>query len=156
MGEAYDELGVVWFEEPLSCDDLAGLAGLRGRLRCDVAAGEYADSALYVQRMLAADAVDCLQVDVTRCAGYTEWLRCAAAAASHNREISAHCAPSLHAPVAAAVPNLRHVEWFADHARLEPLLVDGLPEVVDGALQLTGAPGHGMSLRAGAERWRVR
>ncbi len=156
IGRAYDELGVVWFEEPLSSDDLTGLSRLRGQLRCDVAAGEYADSALYVQRMLGAGAVDCLQVDVTRCAGYTEWLRCAAIAASYNLEISAHCAPSLHAPVAAAVPNLRHVEWFADHARLEPLLVDGLPAVTSGALQLTDAPGHGMTLRAEAERWQAR
>lgn len=155
MGAAYDELDVVWFEEPLSSDDLAGLSRLRGQLRCDVAAGEYADSAIYVQRMLDAGAVDCLQVDVTRCAGYTEWLRCAAIAAAHNLQISGHCAPSLHASVAAAVPNLRHVEWFADHARLEPLLVEGVPQVVDGALVLTGAPGHGMTLRPDADRWRA-
>jgi L-alanine-DL-glutamate epimerase-like enolase superfamily enzyme len=155
MGRAYDELNVVWFEEPLSSDDLSGLARLRGQFQCDVAAGEYADSALYVQRMLAAEAVDCIQVDVTRCAGYTEWLRCAAIAASHNLQISAHCAPSLHAPAAAAVPNLRHVEWFADHARIEPLLVDGVPEVSGGALQLTSAPGHGMTLRADAAMWRT-
>jgi L-alanine-DL-glutamate epimerase-like enolase superfamily enzyme len=155
MGRAYEDLGVIWFEEPLSSDDLTGLSQLRSQLRCDVAAGEYADSAIYVQRMIAAGAVDCIQVDVTRCAGYTEWLRCAATAASHNLQISAHCAPSLHASVAAAVPNLRHVEWFADHARLEPLLVDGLPAVTGGALQLTDAPGHGMTLRADADRWQA-
>ena len=155
MGRAYDDLGVIWFEEPLSSDDLTGLSRLRGNLRCDVAAGEYADSAIYVQRMITAGAVDCIQVDVTRCAGYTEWLRCAAIAAAHNLDISAHCAPSLHASVAAAVPNLRHVEWFADHARLEPLLVDGLPSVSGGALHLTDGPGHGMTLRADAERWQV-
>ena len=118
-------------------------------------AGEYADSVQYVQRMCAAGAVDCLQIDVTRCAGYTEWLRCAAVAASYGLQVSAHCAPSLHAPVAAAVPNLRHVEWFADHAALEPLLVDGLPTVRDGALQLSSAKGHGMRLSATADRYRV-
>jgi hypothetical protein len=54
------------------------------------------------------------------------------------------------------VPNLRHVEWFADHARLEPLLIDGVPEAADGALHLdSAAPGHGMSLRGDAEKWRV-
>lgn len=155
LGACYDDLGVSWLEEPVSSDDLPGLALLRGTLRCDIAAGEYADSVTYCQRMLGAGAVDCLQVDVTRCAGYTEWLRCAAVAAGHGLQISAHCAPSLHAPVAAAVPNLRHVEWFADHARLEPLLVDGLPTVTAGALHLTGAPGHGMRLRQDAARFRV-
>lgn len=155
LGATYEELGVTWFEEPVSSDDLETLAALRRQLHCDVTAGEYADSVQYVQRMCAAGAVDCLQIDVTRCAGYTEWLRCAAVAASYGLQVSAHCAPSLHAPVAAAVPNLRHVEWFADHAALEPLLVDGLPTVRDGALQLSSAKGHGMRLSATADRYRV-
>ena len=100
--------------------------------------------------------LDCLQLDATRCGGYTGWLRGAALAGAHNLQVSAHCAPSLHAPVAAAVPNLRHVEWFADHARLEPLLAAGTPEVSGGALHPDAtAPGHGMSLRPDAERWRV-
>ena len=35
--------------------------------------------------------------------------------------------PSLHAAGGRRLPNLRHVEWFVDHARLEPQLVDGAP-----------------------------
>jgi L-alanine-DL-glutamate epimerase-like enolase superfamily enzyme len=81
--------------------------------------------------------VDCLQLDATRCGGYTGFQR-AAAAAAHNLQVSAHCAPALHAPIAAATPNLRHVEWFADHARLEPLLADGA-----------------LTLRSDAQRFRV-
>jgi L-alanine-DL-glutamate epimerase-like enolase superfamily enzyme len=147
-GAVFDSFGVVWFEEPVSSDDLASLAQLRGRLQCDVAAGEYADSVHYVQSMCAAGAVDCLQLDVTRCAGYTEWMRCAAIAAGHGLQVSAHCAPALHAPVAAAVPNFRHVEWFVDHARLEPELVDGTPTITAGHMVLNDTPGHGMALRS--------
>jgi L-alanine-DL-glutamate epimerase-like enolase superfamily enzyme len=142
VGSALDELGVVWFEEPVSSD---GLAALRAALRCDVTAGEYA-SDVYEMRALAP-VVDCLQLDATRCGGYTGFLRGAALAQAHNLQVSAHCAPSLHACVAAAVPNLRHVEWFADHARLEPLLFDGIPDARDGALQVgDDRPGHGMSI----------
>lgn len=155
LGAVYDSLGVMWFEEPVSSDDLTGLAVVRNLLRTDIAAGEYADSIAYVQRMCAAGSVDCLQLDVTRCAGYSEWLRCAAIASSYGLDVSAHCAPSLHAPVAAAIANLRHVEWFSDHARLEPMLVDGAPVVRDGHLQLTDAPGHGMTIRAQAQDHRV-
>ena len=154
IGAQLDECGVTWFEEPVSSDDLAGLAELRGVLRCDIAAGEYVSDGYEAARLLPA--VDCLQLDVTRCGGYTGWLRWAALAGAHNREVSGHCAPSLHAAVAAAVPNLRHVEWFVDHARLEPLLVEGCPPVRDGALQLAGnGAGHGMRLRPDAERWRI-
>ncbi|NYJ06742.1 enolase C-terminal domain-like protein [Petropleomorpha daqingensis] len=145
IGAALDELGVVWFEEPVSSDDVDDLGALRGELRCDVAAGEYVADAREAARL--APAVDCLQLDVTRCGGYTGWLRCTAIAVAAGRQVSGHCAPSLHVPVAAALPELRHVEWFADHARLEPLLVDGAPPVIDGELLVPDAPGHGMTLR---------
>jgi L-alanine-DL-glutamate epimerase-like enolase superfamily enzyme len=153
VGAALDDLGVVWFEEPVSSDDLPGLALLRSVLRCDVAAGEYLADVVEAARMTGC--VDCLQLDATRCGGYTGWLRCAALADAAGLQVSAHCAPSLHAPVAASLPWLRHVEWFADHARLEPQLVDGAPQVRDGALRLHAGPGHGMRLRADAERRRV-
>jgi L-alanine-DL-glutamate epimerase-like enolase superfamily enzyme len=154
VGAALDELGVTWFEEPVSSDDLDGLATVRAAVRCDVAAGEYAADVYDVHGLLPV--VDCLQLDVTRCGGYTGWLRGAALAAAQNREVSGHCAPSLHAAVAAAVPNLRHVEWFADHAHLEPLLVDGGPEARDGALHPDpDAPGHGMRLSVQSDQWRT-
>ncbi|HJQ01111.1 MAG TPA: enolase C-terminal domain-like protein [Jatrophihabitans sp.] len=155
VGHQLDELGVGWFEEPVSSDDLAGLAELRSVLRCDVAAGEYASDVYEIEALLPV--LDCLQLDVTRCGGYTGWLRGAALAQARNRQVSGHCAPSLHGPVAAAVPNLRHVEWFVDHARLEPLLFEGIPPVRDGALHLSqDRPGHGMSLHeTAAAQWRV-
>jgi L-alanine-DL-glutamate epimerase-like enolase superfamily enzyme len=154
VGAVLDELGVVWFEEPVSSDDVPALELLRGVLRCDVAAGEYVSEDRDAARLLPA--VDCLQLDVTRCGGYTGWLRCAALAAAAGLEVSGHCAPALHAPVAAAAPRLRHVEWFADHARLEPLLADGVPPVADGTMVPNRATGHGMTLAAGSQRWRVR
>lgn len=145
VGAAMDELGFVWFEEPVSSDDLEGLAAVRDAVRCDVTAGEYAADLYEAARLCPV--VDCLQLDLTRCGGYTGWLRGAAVAAAHNLDVSAHCAPALHAPVAAAVPNFRHIEYFADHARLEPQLVEGAPPVHDGAIRPAGTPGHGMSLR---------
>ncbi|MFN2562897.1 MAG: enolase C-terminal domain-like protein [Jatrophihabitans sp.] len=154
VGHALDDAGVVWFEEPVSSDDVTGLRLLREALHCDVAAGEYASDVYAATALLPA--VDCLQLDATRCGGYTGWLRGAALAQAHNLQVSAHCAPSLHAAVAAAVPNLRHVEWFADHARIEPQLLRGVPPVYDGALHPdSDAPGHGMTLNPAVEQSRV-
>lgn len=155
IGAAYDDLGVTWFEEPVSSDDLTALAALRATLRTDVAAGEYADGPAYALRMCAADAVDCLQLDVTRCGGITGWLRATAIADAFGLQVSGHCAPSLHLAPALATPNLRHVELFADHERLEPMLFDGLPDVAGGALHPTGGPGNGMALASRAEQYRT-
>jgi L-alanine-DL-glutamate epimerase-like enolase superfamily enzyme len=154
VGAALDELGVVWFEEPVSNDDITGLATVRAALNCDVTAGEYAADVYDIDALLPV--VDCLQLDVTRCGGYTGWLRGAALAQAHNIQVSGHCAPALHVPVALAIPHLRHVEWFADHARLEPLLVDGTPDVHDGALHLNSdCTGHGMTLSRQSADWCV-
>jgi L-alanine-DL-glutamate epimerase-like enolase superfamily enzyme len=114
-----DAFGVTWFEEPVSSQDLAGLAAIRRQIRPDVAAGEYSWSLADSAALITAGAVDCLQLDVTRCGGITDFLRGAALAAAHNLQVSGHCAPNLHAHVAAAVPNLRHVEYFHDHQRIE-------------------------------------
>jgi L-alanine-DL-glutamate epimerase-like enolase superfamily enzyme len=148
---------VTWFDEPVSSDDLVGLREVREQVSADVAAGEYGYDESYFARMVAADAVDCLQVDVTRCGGYTSWLRAAALAGSHHLDVSAHCAPSLHAPVAVAVPNLRHIEYFHDHYRLDPLLFEGTLEPRHGALLPNDdRPGHGFALReTQAEQYRV-
>jgi hypothetical protein len=97
------------------------------------------------------------RADVTRCGGYTSWLKAAALAEAHNLDVSAHCAPNLHAPVAVAVPNLQHIEYFHDHYRLDPLVFDGMCEPVQGALAPNHeVPGHGFVLReAQAEKHRV-
>ena len=153
VGAQLDELGVVWFEEPVSSDDAVGLAGLRSVLRCDVTAGEYI--ADLDDARLLVDAVDCLQLDVTRCGGYTGFLRGVALALAHHVPVSGHCAPAVHVPVAAAVPNLRHVEWFADHARLEPVLLEGVPPVRGGEMALCEGPGHGYRLSERAAEFLV-
>ncbi len=161
VGRALQEQGVTWFEEPVSSDDLSGLARLRAGLDLDVAAGEYAWR-LADARLLCCGGpdgqpvVDCLQVDATRCGGWTEFARIAVLAQAHGLDVSAHCAPALHAPVAAATVNLRHVEWFRDHERIERLVLQGWPEVSQGVMTVPEGPGHGMELRAqDAERWRV-
>ncbi len=148
--------GVTWFEEPVSSQDVAGLAAVRSQVRPDVAAGEYSWSLADSARLIAAGAVDCLQLDVTRCGGITEFLRGAALAAAHSMQVSAHCAPNLHAHVGAATPNLRHVEYFHDHQRIERLLFDGTLNPQGGALAPDpDQPGLGLQLRtADAEHYR--
>ncbi|WP_219417049.1 enolase C-terminal domain-like protein [Pseudonocardia nigra] len=146
--EAAADCDVRWFEEPVSSDDLDGLRAVRDAVRPDVAAGEYGGDLTYFRRMCEAGAVDCLQADATRCGGISEWLRIAAVAASHHLEVSAHCAPHVHAHVAAATPNVRHLEWFHDHVRIEQMFFDGVLDPADGALRPDPtAAGHGLTLR---------
>jgi hypothetical protein len=40
-------------------------------------------------------------------------------------ECSGHCAPNLHTHVAIAAPNVRHLEYFHDHVRIEDISYPG-------------------------------
>lgn len=154
MGRFLDVLGVTWFEEPVSSEDYEGLDIVRDHIDADVAAGEYASDRADCLHL--APHIDCLQVDVTRCGGYTEWRNIATDPALAGIDLSGHCAPYLTAPVAAATRRARHVEYFHDHVRVERLLLDGCREPVDGRLPILDGPGHGLTLRTtDAEEYRV-
>lgn len=150
MAERFAPDRVIWLEEPVSSDDLSGLRLLRDRAPAGmaIAAGEYGYSSFGFRRLLDAGAVDVLQVDATRCGGYTGFLRAAVLADAAPVPISSHCAPALHLPVCLAAPRVRHMEYFHDHVRIEQLLLDGVstPERGDLTCDLT-RPGIGLELK---------
>ncbi|HEX3405919.1 MAG TPA: enolase C-terminal domain-like protein [Caulobacteraceae bacterium] len=159
FAERTERQRISWFEEPVSSDDLEGLALVRARAPAgmDVAAGEYGYDPFYFRRMLAAGAVDVLQADATRCLGITGFLRAADLADAWNLPLSSHCAPAIHLAAACAAPRLVHMEWFHDHVRIEAMLFDGAPKLRDGmAAPDRSRPGNGLEFkRADAERFAV-
>ena len=142
---------MTWFEEPVSSDDLAGLRAGPGPLDGDVAAGEYGYTLDYF-------ATDDRGWGCGLPAGRRHALRRLHRVAGRSPpwprptpgQVSAHCAPNLHAPVAAAVPNLRHIEYFHDHHRIETMLFEGTLSPNGGAMTPDSSrPGHGLSFREG-------
>jgi L-alanine-DL-glutamate epimerase-like enolase superfamily enzyme len=145
------EADVCWFEEPVSSDDLRGLARVRERApaRIDVAAGEYGYDSGYSERMLDAGAVDVLQADITRCGGVTELLRIDGLCVAHHRPLSLHCGPAIHLHPGLALQQLRHLEYFHDHVRIEERLFDGVQHPRQGALYPDlDRPGNGLEFKA--------
>lgn len=141
---------VAWFEEPVSSDDLEGLRLVRDRAPAgmEIAAGEYGYEPLYFRRMLEAQAVDVIQADATRCCGITGFLKAATLAETFTVPLSAHTAPAAHLHACCAVPNLRHLEWFHDHVRIEQSIFDGAPVPRQGTIVPDPArPGLGLDLR---------
>ena len=150
MAEGFAKLGVTWFEEPVSSDDLDGLHLLRDRAPAgmDIAAGEYGYDLWYFRNMLEAEAVDVLQADASRCAGITGFMRVGALVEARSMQLSAHCGPSLHVHPCCALNSFRHLEYFHDHARIEHMFFDGALTPIQGALHpdLT-RPGLGLELK---------
>ncbi|HYK85495.1 MAG TPA: enolase C-terminal domain-like protein [Ktedonobacteraceae bacterium] len=150
MAEGFAKLGVTWFEEPVSSDDLAGLHLIRDRapVGMDIAAGEYGYDLWYFRHMLEAEAVDVLQADASRCAGITGFMRVGALVEARSMQLSAHCGPSLHVHPCCAINSFRHLEYFHDHVRIEHMFFDGVLTPVKGVLcpDLT-RPGLGLEFK---------
>jgi L-alanine-DL-glutamate epimerase-like enolase superfamily enzyme len=159
FAEEFSSLGVKWFEEPVSSDDLEGLRLIRDRApsSMNIAAGEYGYDLFYFQRMLGAGAVDVLMADATRCGGMTGFLAVDPLCQAHSLPLSGHCAPSIHVHPCCAAPTVRHIEYFHDHARIETMLFDGAIKPVNGILfPDLSRPGIGLELkRQDAEQYRV-
>jgi L-alanine-DL-glutamate epimerase-like enolase superfamily enzyme len=159
QAEQFGEMGVTWFEEPVSSDDRIGLHLLvqRAPSSMDIAAGEYSYMLDDAQDLLNAGAVDVMQADATRCGGISNFIKIAAACEMCHIPLSAHTAPSIHTALCCSLAPAIHVEYFYDHARIEHMLFEGAIRPMNGDLQpdLSRA-GMGLSLKtADAEKFRV-
>jgi L-alanine-DL-glutamate epimerase-like enolase superfamily enzyme len=150
LAEAFHEQQVEWFEEPVSSDHVDSLRLIRERAPAgmEIAAGEYAYNAFDFLHLLKPGAVDVLQADATRCGGFSGFLAASRIAASFGCPLSAHCAPSLHMHVCCAPANVRHLEYFHDHVRIERMLFDGHIEQRNGFMRPDDSrPGLGFTLK---------
>jgi len=146
----FADLGVTWFEEPLTSDDRSGLQLMvqHAPPPIRIAAGEYCYVPDDARLLIEAQAVDVLQADVTRCGGITNFLKIADAAELWHLPLSAHTAPSIHTGLCCAVAPALNVEYFCDHSRIEEMIFDGAIHPVNGNLRPDlSRPGLGLELK---------
>lgn len=132
----YGRLGVKWFEEPVTSDDLDGLKFIKNNSpsNIEITAGEYGYNLHYFKHMLENKAVDVLQADVTRCCGITTLLQVDTLCSAYNVPLSTHTAPALHLHPSLAMRSFIHSEYFYDHVRIENMLFEGVRQPEDGKL----------------------
>lgn len=150
LADQFYEVGVAWFEEPVSSDDLEGLRLMRDRgpAGMDIAAGEYGYTPVYFRRMLEAGAVDVLQADATRCGGISGFMQVSGLCSAYSIPLSAHTAPAVHVHVCCAAPKAVHLEYFHDHVRIENMLFEGIQTPQNGVLEPDlSRPGLGVTLK---------
>jgi L-alanine-DL-glutamate epimerase-like enolase superfamily enzyme len=157
LAQSFAEQQVTWFEEPVYREDYAGTRFVREHAPpgMDISSGEYGYGLYTFARMIEAQAVDVLQADATRCGGFSGLLAVDGLCQSTMTPLSTHCAPHLHLHAAMACKQLRHIEYFFDHTRIERMLFDGTRNPEKGELSPDATrPGIGLELRlADAERY---
>ena len=154
--EAAGDMGLWWFEEPLSPDDVRGHARLRDRSRTPIATGEIAASRWEFRDLIEHGAADILQPDAGVLGGITEFLRVAAAAATFALPLAPHWHANLHAHLSAAVTNCLTIEYFApekDIYNFELLITpDTRLAAADGRVLVPERPGIGFEFQDDAVR----
>jgi len=109
--EAYNP---YWIEEPFSPDAIDLHAALARQTKINVATGEMEAGRWRFRELIDAGGVAILQSDAAVCGGITEWRRISAYADLKGLTVCPHWMHDLHAPLVAATPNARFVEFFLD------------------------------------------
>ena len=142
---------IVWFEEPLPPDDLAGYIELTRVSPVPIATGEVLVRRQEFQPWIENRAVDIIQPDCTKDGGISETRWIGRLAFDHNVQMVCHgwnTAVGLAADLqlAAAMPVARYVEYLTPCAYIEDLTTE--PFVLDdeGYLQIPDGPGLGIEL----------
>jgi len=109
-GRAFEDLGCVWWEEPIPADDVDGYALLADRLDIPVATGENLYTCADFARFLRRDAVDIVQPDLRRAGGPTALLQIGGMAQAFRRPYASHGGGPVQLNVMACLPNAVYLE----------------------------------------------
>jgi galactonate dehydratase len=151
-GKAFQEEGVLWFEEPVPPDDFDGYRRVRDKLDMKIAAGESEFSVYGFRDFLRDDCLDIVQPDVARCGGISECRRVAHLADAFGKGYSPHTGFSssicilASLQLAAWAPNFVAYEHMVLDNPLQRILDMDPPKVCNGKIAVPQAPGLGAAL----------
>jgi len=151
-GEALDDRGLFWIEEPVRADDFRGCASVAAALDTPVQIGENFTSPFEMHEALRQGASDFVMVDAQQIGGVTGWLRAAALAHTFGKALSSHLFQEVSAHLLAVTPTGEWLEYMnvADPVLAEPLTL------VDGMITAPSRPGTGLTWdEAAVRRYRV-
>ena len=153
LGNRLEEIGLLFYEEPVSPENIEALARVTASVNVPVCVGERRYTRFGFRDLIAAQAVDMIMPDVVRTGGIMETKKIAAMAESYYMHVSLHnpnnavsTLSSLH--VMANIPNalvLEYVDDEQDAPWRNDLLTDP-PEVERGYFRLPQKPGLGTEL----------
>ena len=157
MAKAFEQLQVGWFEEPVSPENIEGLADVRRETSIPIAGGEQLNTRSEFRDLLVGGGVDIVQPDVKRVGGITEWMRISHLIQAFGPPIAPHAAQLVHLHLACATPNLKSVEYLDIEEEGDKLWYTEFPQPRDGMWSpYPDRPGLGLELSPFAiERWAV-
>jgi L-alanine-DL-glutamate epimerase-like enolase superfamily enzyme len=109
-GRAFEDLGCLWWEEPIPADDVDGYATLADALDIPIATGENLYTPSDFARFLRRNAVDVIQPDLRRAGGPTAILQIGAMADAFRVPYASHGGGPVQLNLMACLPNAYYLE----------------------------------------------
>jgi L-alanine-DL-glutamate epimerase-like enolase superfamily enzyme len=131
-GRAFQDLGCLWWEEPIPADDVAGYAALAAALDIPVATGENLYTRHDFARFLRRDAVDIIQPDLRRAGGPTALLQIGTMADAFRRPYASHGGGAVQLNIMACLSNALYLETGLIGASSPLTLADGCVDIPQG------------------------
>lgn len=133
-GRAFQDLGCVWWEEPIPADDVDGYARLVDALDIPIATGENLYTRPSFARFFRRNAVDVVQPDLRRSGGPTAMLQIGTMADAFRLRYASHGGGPEQMSVMACLPNAYYLETG--------LLSENSPfQIEDGCVRVPQGPG---------------
>jgi L-alanine-DL-glutamate epimerase-like enolase superfamily enzyme len=149
---AFSEYRIFWLEEPLLPDDYEGYRRLASSTEVRIAAGEHESERRSFLELMDRGQIDLVQVDLTRCGGFTEAMKIASLAVDRGLPVVNH-GFTTYINVAAAlhflnsIPNSFIMEFVVEEGtNLRDCLTKEKIVAHDGIVAVPDAPGLGVEL----------
>ncbi len=150
VGRALEELGYLWFEEPVQHYDVRGMGEVARRLDITVSAAEQTYTIQALVDMINAG-VRMVQPDIVKMGGITGLMQCAAICFAHGVELVPHQTQptignvaNLH--VLATLMHLTKPAEFADASGRMNIGFTSVPKPQNGRFHVPGTPGLGLQI----------
>lgn len=131
-GRAFEDLGCVWWEEPIPADDIEGYAQLAHALDIPIATGENLYTAQDFARFFKREAVDIVQPDLRRAGGPTALLQIGQTAHAFRIPYASHGGGPVQLNVMACLPNALYLETGMIPEDSPLTLTNGFVNIPDG------------------------
>ena len=150
VGRVLEELGYVWFEEPVQHYHTDSFAKVAATLDIAVAAGEQEYTLQGIKRLLEAG-VDIVQPDIVKTGGFTGLSDMAALARAYGVDFVPHqTQPSIgHMASLHFVAALTHAHFpceYNDYTGIQNVVFSRAVQPTHGKFVLTDAPGLGLDI----------